>query len=91
MAQSIMRTYLDPNAPPRSQRLPAVSFETLSGEEAFRNVREREIVRVLDKDGALVSSPFVWRIRPAAQRSRLADGAGRKDLVGDRHVGMSTC
>ena len=59
VSQSIMRTYLDPGAPPPMPvPPPPMPFEKLSGEQAFKDLREREIVRVLDKDGNLVSSPF---------------------------------
>jgi signal transduction histidine kinase len=54
--------------PPREERQtlplqrgdapPPVTFEVFSGEPAFQQLREREIVRVLDAQGALVASPF---------------------------------
>ena len=37
---------------------PPKSFDEFSGEQAFRDLREREIVRILDPDGNLVASPF---------------------------------
>jgi two-component system OmpR family sensor kinase len=59
VSQGILRTYLDPSAPPpRPELPPPLPFEKLSGEQAFKDLREREIVRVLNEDGTLVSSPF---------------------------------
>lgn len=55
---SIIRTYLDPNPPPRREPLAQMPFVILSGEQAFRDLREREIVRVLNADATLVASPF---------------------------------
>jgi hypothetical protein len=63
VSRGIWRTYLDPN---RAGRLPEpppppkppVPFETLSGAQAFKDLREREIVRVLNPVATLISSPF---------------------------------
>lgn len=43
--------YSQTSPPPRP-------FDEFSGENAFRDLREREIVRVLDQNGNLVASPF---------------------------------
>ncbi|MBN1311785.1 MAG: HAMP domain-containing histidine kinase [Anaerolineae bacterium] len=59
LVRAIIRTYLDPNPrPPQPEPLAPMPFETLSGEQTFRDLREREIVRVLNADATLVASPF---------------------------------
>lgn len=65
VSRGIWRTYLDPNGanrppgPPPPPKPPGpMPFETLSGAQAFQDLREREIVRVLNSNGTLVSSPF---------------------------------
>ena len=60
LAQSILNNYLNPNPnpPPRPPGPPPVPIETLSGDQAFNQLRERVIVRVLDPNGKLVASPF---------------------------------
>jgi two-component system OmpR family sensor kinase len=63
ISRGIWRNYLDPNGagrmpePPPPPK-PPVPFETLSGAQAYKDLREREIVRVLNPDATLVSSPF---------------------------------
>jgi signal transduction histidine kinase len=42
---------------PGPQRPPPAAREMFTGEQAFRDIREREIVRVLDTQGNLVASP----------------------------------
>ncbi len=37
---------------------PPQSFDEFSGETAFQDLREREIVRIMDADGTLIASPF---------------------------------
>jgi signal transduction histidine kinase len=37
---------------------PPQSFDEFSGEQAFQDLREREIVRIMDADGNLIASPF---------------------------------
>jgi two-component system OmpR family sensor kinase len=44
----------DQNPPPP----PPKPFDEFSNQQAFQDLREREIVRVLDSDGNLVASPF---------------------------------
>lgn len=60
LAHSILDRYLNPNQnpPPKPPPGPPLSIETLSGEQAFSKLREREIVRVLDSTGTLVAVPF---------------------------------
>jgi two-component system OmpR family sensor kinase len=60
LAQSILNNYLNPNPnpPPRPQGPPPIPIETLSGNQAFNQLRERVIVRVLDINGNLIASPF---------------------------------
>lgn len=41
-----------------SQNPPPSTFNQFSDEEAFRTVREREILRILDENGNLIASPF---------------------------------
>ena len=60
LAQSILQNYLNPNPipPPHPQGRPPIPIETLSGDQAFNQLRERVITRVLDSNGALIASPF---------------------------------
>ena len=62
VAQSVLRAYRFPAPPapetPFDPDRPPPPLDTLSGEQAFQRLREREIVRVLDTEGALVASPF---------------------------------
>ena len=58
LAQSILNNYLNPSPPPKPPGPPPVPIETLSGDQAFNQLRERDIIRVLDPNGALVASPF---------------------------------
>jgi hypothetical protein len=59
LVRSIIHTYLSPtiSEPPPSPQV-QIPFAVLSGEEALKDLREREIVRVLLADGTLVASPF---------------------------------
>lgn len=59
LARSIFTTYLSPTVKelppePRVQ----IPFEIISGEQALKDLREREIVRILSADGTLIASPF---------------------------------
>lgn len=59
LAQSIVRTYLNPNPGPAPHEPPPPRpIEGLSGGQAFRDFRERDIMRVLDANGNLVAGPF---------------------------------
>lgn len=52
-------TSTDPGKqPPASEPPPPMPFQTFSDDQAFKNIPEREIVRVLDGSGNLVASPF---------------------------------
>ncbi len=52
-------TYLHPNQFGLSpDRQPPFQADRLSGEQAFRNSRERQVVRVLDANGQIIASPF---------------------------------
>src|SRR5574340_1404235 len=59
LARSIFANYLsptvkEPSLAPKVQ----IPFELISGEQALKDLREREIVRILSPDGTLVASPF---------------------------------
>lgn len=61
LAESLSRMVSGPGGsvkqkPPEPQ--PPVDFNNFSGDQAFKDIPEREIVRVLDGDGNLVASPF---------------------------------
>lgn len=58
LVHSIFRTYLSPTVrePPVTPQA-SIPFEILSGEQALKDLREREIVRVLSMDGKLIASP----------------------------------
>lgn len=47
-----------PQSQPEPEPPPPVPFENFSEDPAFQELREREIVRVLDADGNLVASPM---------------------------------
>lgn len=47
-----------PPPPDIGQRPPPQSFEDFSPDSTFQDLREREIVRILDEQGNLVASPF---------------------------------
>src|SRR5574340_251242 len=59
LARSIFSNYLNPTVMehPSEQRV-QIPFEVISGEQALKDLREREIVRILSPDGTLVASPF---------------------------------
>lgn len=60
IGEAVSRTSNSP--PPRDdidrEPPPPKSFDEFSGEQAFRDLREREVVRILDVEGNLVASPF---------------------------------
>lgn len=59
LARSIFSNYLNPTVmehPP--EKRVQIPFEVISGEQALKDLREREIVRILSPDGTLVASPF---------------------------------
>lgn len=59
LVRSIFRNYLSPTVQetPSESQVP-IPFEIISGEQALKDLREREIVRILSTDGSLVASPF---------------------------------
>ncbi|MFZ3079396.1 MAG: ATP-binding protein [Bellilinea sp.] len=59
LVSSIFRTYLSPSVQePQNVPHTTIPFEILSGEQALKDLREREIVRILAMDGTLIASPF---------------------------------
>jgi len=44
--------------PPNEQKPPPVTFDQFSSDQNLKDIREREILRVLDPSGNLVASPF---------------------------------
>ncbi len=59
LVESIARGSFSPfNIAPRPEPPQSLPLENLTGDEAFRKLREREIVRVLDSSGILAASPF---------------------------------
>lgn len=59
VVRSIFSTYLSPTVkePPAFPQS-AIPFEILSGEQVLKDLREREIIRVLRMDGTLIASPY---------------------------------
>lgn len=61
LVESVLKTVNDPGRDPKFQppepQAP-MPFENFSGEQVFKEIPEREIVRVLDAEGNLVASPF---------------------------------
>ncbi len=59
LARSIFSTYLNPTVmEPQPEPKVQIPFEVISGEQALKDLREREIVRILSPDGTMVASPF---------------------------------
>jgi two-component system OmpR family sensor kinase len=60
LIDAALRGSSDPRPPDPNQNAPSPPrpLDGLSGEEAFQDLREREIARILDADGNLVASPF---------------------------------
>lgn len=59
LARSIFSNYLNPTVmEPQPEPRVKIPFEVISGEQALKDLREREIVRILSPDGKLVASPF---------------------------------
>ena len=59
LARVTLWTYLHPNQPDQGPDIPPpFQADRLTGEQAFRNSRERQVVRVLDAKGQIVASPF---------------------------------
>ncbi len=59
LGQSILWRMTNPKdpGPPPAQAEPRIPLEILSDSETFHNLREREIVRVLNADGTLAATP----------------------------------
>jgi signal transduction histidine kinase len=59
LVEAALRTSM-PRQPDLSQQQPPPprSFDQFSGDQVFQELREREIVRILDAEGNLVASPF---------------------------------
>ncbi len=60
LVEAVLKGAPDRLPPERNQFAPPPpqSFDEFSGEQAFQDLREREIVRILDVDGNLIASPF---------------------------------
>lgn len=60
LGETILRTAADskPAAEPPREAPPPKPFQAFSGEQVFKELPEREMVRVLDAAGNLVASPF---------------------------------
>ncbi len=59
LAEPAFRAIHEPEPDLTGQRPPPPrTFEDLSGESLFQDLREREIVRILDTEGNLLASPF---------------------------------
>jgi len=59
LTRSIFLTYLSPDVKDHSgDPQVIIPFEMLTGEQMLKQLREREIVRVLSADGTLIASPF---------------------------------
>jgi two-component system OmpR family sensor kinase len=57
--RSVLRNYMNPNQPqPGNTPPPPPPLDTLSSDQAFNELREREIVRILKPGGELLASPF---------------------------------
>ena len=89
LAQSILNNYLNPNPPPKGPGPPPVPIETLSGDQAFDQLRERVIVRVLDSNGRLVASPFAGQEQDDAAQALPLSPAGLQRLK-DQQVWWET-
>lgn len=57
-SEAIQRTNSRPLPPPNNVDLPPIPFDKFSNEQEFQFFSERELVRVLDIQGNLISSPF---------------------------------
>ena len=60
LVEEVLRGAPEPPPPDRNQfePPPPQSFDEFSAEQAFQDLREREIVRIMDADGNLIASPF---------------------------------
>ena len=60
LAEAVLKGTPEHPPPDRNQfePPPPQSFDEFSGEQVFQDLREREIVRIMDADGNLIASPF---------------------------------
>ncbi|MGD9091206.1 MAG: ATP-binding protein [Anaerolineales bacterium] len=60
LVEAVLKGAPEHHPPARNQfePPPPQSFDEFSGEQAFQDLREREIVRIMDSDGNLIASPF---------------------------------
>ena len=60
LVEAALRTSMprQQNFPPPDNQPPPRTFDQFSGDQVFQELREREIVRILDAGGNLVASPF---------------------------------
>jgi signal transduction histidine kinase len=60
LVEAVLRGAPEHPPPDRNQfePPPPQSFDEFSGEHAFQDLREREIVRIMDAEGNLIASPF---------------------------------
>ncbi|MDO9084651.1 MAG: HAMP domain-containing sensor histidine kinase [Anaerolineaceae bacterium] len=57
-SEAIQRTNSRPLPPPNITNIPPIPFDKFSNEQEFQFFSERELVRVLDIQGNLITSPF---------------------------------
>ena len=81
LAQSILNNYLNPNPPPKPSGPPPFPIETLSGDQAFNQLRERVIVRVLAPNGTLIASPFAGQDQDNTAQALPLSADGLKALT----------
>ena len=89
LAQSILNNYLNPNPPPKPPGPPPIPIETLSGDQAFNQLRERDIIRVLDANGTLIASPFAGQEQDNVTQALLLSADGLQALK-DKQVWWET-
>jgi two-component system, OmpR family, sensor kinase len=58
LAEAALRTDAPPAPPNSGQTRPPIPFDEFSSEQAFQTFPERDLGRILDANGNLVSSPF---------------------------------
>jgi two-component system, OmpR family, sensor kinase len=58
LAEAALRTDTPPAPPDSGQTRPPIPFDEFSSEQAFQTFPERDLGRILDANGNLVSSPF---------------------------------
>jgi two-component system, OmpR family, sensor kinase len=80
LAQSILNNYLNPNPPPKPPGPPPIPIETLSGDQAFNQLRERDIIHVLDANGTLIAGPFAGQEQDNVTQALLLSADGLQAL-----------